>query len=212
MMRQSINEWQDFSIKKDIEKIFREIHNNKKYEKPLIIEITIAVITLLFDKFFDLNTKYILAQKIVFGLLSLIAFFILIFLLFIYVKDYFDTQNIIKKSKVAIRPYVDSFDNSICYYALTACSFYEELLQLSLNQSGEKTKEIIKKESFFYIETNYYINKCIFELNKMENLFKNVFTESSEDVIYKSKVHFSRLKNLVDLIVSQTKSANQSAQ
>lgn len=199
-MRQSINEWQDFSIKKDVEKISRELHSNKKYENTLIVEIIIAMVSLLFEKLFDLNTKYILLKKTVFGALSLIAVLILFYLLYIYLKDYFDTRNNIKKSKVQVRPYVDSFDDNICYYALTACAFYEELLQLYTNQSGKKTGETIKKESFFYIETHYYINKCIFELNRMENLYINVFTDSPNDVICKSKIHFSRLKNLVELL------------
>ena len=199
-MRCSINEWQDFSIKKDVEKISRELQKTKKYEKPLIIEITVATASLLFDKFFDLASECIVAQRIVLGGLAFIVLCTLIYLLCIYVRDYFDAKRIIKKSKVNIRPYVDTFDNSVCYYALTACNFYEELLQLSFDISEEKTKAVKKKESFFYIETNYYINKCIAELNKMENVIKNVFTDKSEDVINNSMIHFSRLKNLFDLL------------
>ena len=199
-MRHSINEWQDFSIRKDIEKISRELHKTKNYEKPLIIEIIVATVTLLFDKYFDLSAESTLVQKIVFGWLSFIALCTLIYLFYIYIRDFFDTKSIIKKSKVNIRPYVDTFDNSICYYSLTASNFYEELRQLSLDTSGKEPKAAKKKESFFYIETHYYINKCISELNKMENVIINVFTDNSEEVICNSKIHFSRLKNLVDLL------------
>ncbi len=199
-MKHSINEWQDFSLRKDVEKISRELHKTKKYEKPLIIELLIVTLTLLFDKFFDLFNQCITIQIVVYSILAILAFITLLYLLYTFIKEYLDVKTIIKKSIVIIKPYVDSFDNNVCYYALTACNFYEDLLQISVELSEKETKEGKEKESFFYIETNYYINKCIAELNKMGNVVENVFTDNAEEVIYNSKIHFSRFKNIVDLL------------
>lgn len=199
-MKHSINEWQDFSLRKDVEKISRELHKTKKYEKPLIIELLITAITLLLDKFLDLFDQCIIVKKVVFSALAFFAFITLIYLLYILIKEYLNVKTIIKKSAVTIKPYVDSFDNNVCYYALTACNFYEDLLQISVELSEKETKEGKEKENFFYIETHYYINKCIAELNKMGNVIENVFTDNTDEVIYNSKIHFSRLKNIVDLL------------
>ena len=200
-MKHPINEWQDLSLRKDVENISRELRKKKNYEKTLLLEILIATITLLFDKFFDLFNNCEMMKKIVYGILAFAALAILIYVLSGLLKEYFEVKSIIKKSIVAIKPYVDSFDNNVCYYALTACNFYEDLLQISTGLSGNETNAVKEKENFFYIETNYYINKCIAEINKMENVIENVFTDNAEDVIYYSKIHFSRLKNIVDLML-----------
>ena len=200
LMKHLINEWQDFSLRKDVEKISRELQKENKYEKPLIVEILIVVTTLLLDKLFDLFNQCIEIQKIVVVSLALLSLATLAYILIVFIKDYLYVKCVIKKSKVNIKSYVDSFDNNVCYYALTSCNFYENLLQISSDILAKNAEELKEKRDFFYIETNYYINKCIAELNKMENVIKDVFTDNPEEVICNSKIHISRLKNIIDLL------------
>ena len=203
-MKQSINEWQDLSLKKDVEKIRQELQKSKKYEKPIIIEILTVVITILLDRFYDIFSKCELAKLIIYCVLIFVAGFTLVYLFCSLLKEFFELKSRIKTSTVKIKSYVDTFDNNVCYFALTACNFYENLLQITdeLNKTDnlkEKDRER-ERESFFFIETNYYINKCIAELYGMENVIQNVFTDNPENVIHNSSIHFSRLKNIVDLM------------
>ena len=212
-MRHTINEWQDMGLKKDVENITKELQKNKSYEKPLILELYIAVITLIIDKIFDLADGCELVQKIVLCILFFIATCIFIYAVLTYISDYSATRNKIKSSIYNIKPYIDSFDNNICYYAMTAGNFYENISETN-NATNASTSQPMPavntdKEQFYYIETHYYINKCISELSKMDNIFKDVFTDEAEDVIYDSKIHFSRLKNIVDLLVNIRKNLYQ---
>lgn len=212
-MRHTINEWQDMGLKKDVENITKELQKNKSYEKPLILELYIAVITLIIDKIFDLANGCELVQKIVLYCLLSIATGIFIYAVFTYIKDYFATRSKIKSSIYNIKPYIDSFDNNICYYAMTASNFYENILGTNATTNASTSQSVptlnTDKEQFYYIETHYYINKCISELSKMDNIFKDVFTDEAEDVIYNSKIHFSRLKNIIDLLVNIRKNLYQ---
>lgn len=204
-MKHSINEWQDMGLKKDVENINRELQKNKSFEKPLIIEIYIAVITLIIDKFFDYSQGSQMLQKIILLILLSIATLIFIYALIVYTKDYFFIRRKIKSSIYSIKPYVDSFDNHICYYALTASNFYENFIEdkIATQKTDMDPQQFAEnKHQFYYIEAHYYINKCILELSKMDNTFKDVFTEKSEDVIWDSKIHFSRLQNIVDLLIN----------
>ena len=53
-MNHTINEWQDMSLRKDVQQISKELQNRKSLEKPLLLEIYIGIISLIFDKFLDL--------------------------------------------------------------------------------------------------------------------------------------------------------------
>lgn len=212
-MRHTINEWQDMGLKKDVENITKELQKNKSYEKPLILELYIAVITLIVDKIFDLATGCELVQKIILYVLLSFATVIFVWAILTYIKDYFVTRSKIKSSIYNIKPYIDTFDNNICYYAMTAGNFFENILENNATSdvsTSQPTPTVnVDKDQFYYIETHYYINKCISELSKMDNIFKNIFTDNAEEVIYNSKIHVSRLKNIVDLLVNIRKNLYQ---
>ena len=208
-MNHSINEWQDLSLKKDIEKISHLLHKKTKYEKPVVIEILITILTLLLDKVFDLFGQYEQIKRIVFALLFIVAITTLLCLLTSIVRDYLVTKLAIKKSAVTIKPFVDIFDNGVCYYAMTASNFYEGLLQISIDLTSRDDQELKEKENFYFIETNYYINKSISELNKLQNVISNVFTNDAKDVICRSKIHISRLQNIVELLFNIRKELNK---
>lgn len=203
-MKHAINEWQDMGLKKDVENITKELQKNKTYEKPLILELYIAIVTLIIDKIFDYSNGCEEVKETILWILFGIASAIFIYAVVVYIKDYWATRSKIKSSVINIKPYVDSFDNNICYYALTASNFYESLvLELGSTENTESpnpTESNKEKCRFYYIEIHYYINKCISEFSKMENIFKDIFTNEADDVIFKSKIHFSRLKNIVDLL------------
>ena len=92
---------------------------------------------------------------------------------------------------------------------MTASNFYEGLLQISIDLTSRDDQELKEKENFYFIETNYYINKSISELNKLQNVISNVFTNDAKDVICRSKIHISRLQNIVELLFNIRKELNK---
>ncbi len=205
-MWRNVNEWQDMSLKKEVNAISRELRKNKSFEKPLILEMFITIILLVVDKAFDYTSGFECVQRIILLLLSAVALAIFLWAVLRQFYEWFSTLNKIKNSKIKAKPYIDLFDNEICYYALTASNFYENLFcymrQATLSDTEKENSSYAEKCTFYYIETNYYINKCICELDKLENISDSVFTSHANDVIYRSRIHFSRLQNIIDLLIT----------
>ena len=88
-MRQSINEWQDMGLKKDVENISKQLQNKRSYEKPLVLELYITVITVIVDKIFDYADVCKDVQMVVLCALLFVATIIFIYVLFVYIRDYF---------------------------------------------------------------------------------------------------------------------------
>lgn len=207
-MKHTINEWQDMGLKKDVEYITKELGKKNSHEKPLVIELYITIITLVVDKFFDFYQAKEKTQLYILCFLLAVATGILLYTLYVYLKDYWTTRSKIKSSVFNIKPYVNTFDNNICYYAMTANNFYENYNSEKINNTNKQSDLqqnnliFLEKQKFYYIETHYYINKCIHELSRMENVFENVFTDKALDVTKYSKIHVSRLTNILQLIHS----------
>lgn len=198
-MNHSINEWQDMSLKKEVEQISKELRNRKSFDKPLLLEIYIGIITLILDKMLDRNDCPIFRNILMWSLFAT-ATAILLYSLCVVWKNYREQINKIKREAVQIKPYVDMFDNNICYYALTASSFYSEYVEISALEGTPEDKCYKEKKVFYYIECNYYINKCIARLDRIQGVAQDVFTNSPEGVIKQSKIHITRLRNIVDLL------------
>ena len=113
-------------------------------------------------------------------------------------KNRREQRNNIKREVVRIKPYVDIFDNNICYCALTASSFFTEYDEMRKGISTDQWHD--DKTIFYYIECNYYINKCIAELDRMQGVAQDIFTNNPDGVIQQSKIHIIRLQNIVNLL------------
>ncbi len=187
-MRHTVNEWQDLSLKKDVENVAREIKRKGKRESILTLDLLLAILAIMFDHLFSENEcERIIVLSVIAGLAVIITaiYFLLKFL------DWRKARRKIKSGIIKIKPYVDLFDNNICYYAMTANTFRE-------NFQNESHDSSIK--NFYFIESNYYVNKCITELNNMKNLIGEIFTNDENEAVSKAKIHTSRLENIILLL------------
>lgn len=184
-MRHTINEWQDFSLKKDVENIAREIKRKEKREHILTVDVFLATLAIVLDHAFSTDSC---EKRVVFWIIG--GLIVLFTLCYIATKiwDGHKTKKIIKSKMFKVKQYVDLFDNHICYYAMTASTFRE-------NFQVEPSNNDIK--NFYFIETNYYVNKCISELTKMENLMEIIFTNDAKESVTSTKIHTSRLDNII---------------
>ncbi|MDR0476069.1 MAG: hypothetical protein LBH43_20680 [Treponema sp.] len=52
-MKLTVNDWQDFSLKKDIEKLSNHVRRVNKFEAAAFFNIILALDTVILDKLFD---------------------------------------------------------------------------------------------------------------------------------------------------------------
>lgn len=190
-----VNEWQELSLKKDIEKILKYLKERRTLEFTFTIDLTIALAAF----FLDLIDKNLFVKYIIIVLMCISLGITLGITIINYGKiikntfiNKYRTYNSFSKEEL-----VDLFDNDICYCIMTANSYYEMLKSL-LPSEGENNNLF----RFYYIETWYYINKAKYQLQRMIYKEKDIFTKDPSQIVNKNMISISRLINLIRLIDS----------
>ena len=187
-MNPKFNEWQEMSLKKDVESIRKNIDNRQEDILLLVFDVFLAILTVILSQV--LSDASSICKIIIYSIIGGLSFLTLVYLIYKWIRNWWKKYNSIKHSKISVKSYVDDFDNSICYYAMTAYSFYECYM------TADNTE--IKK--FYFIEAFYYIDKALNQLSSMESMVTNIFTANDLQVVKDSKIHISRLENLVAMM------------
>lgn len=195
-MKNKVNEWQELSLKKDIEKIRSIISQKQLIDYSLIFDFAIAVAALLLDIL--LSPESPSRPWLFWGLLALC-----LALLCWQIKIF--GCEIIKKHNTKYRVYsaqelIDSFDNDICYYVMMADA-YNQMLNDAVSQSTTGATSEGNKNNialFYYIETWYYINKAKAKMSEMYYKTRQIFTKDTDEIARNNKqILLSRLVNIV---------------
>lgn len=119
-MKNKVNEWQELSLKKDIEKISRVITRNKLITYAFIFDIAIDVIAIVIDKFLspadESNRTWLFWALFA---MSLVPFVVI---LLIAIRDQIRKRNG-AYNVYSVSELIDSFDNDICYYVMMANTY-----------------------------------------------------------------------------------------
>lgn len=197
-MKNKVNEWQELSLKKDIEKILRVISHNESISYAFIFDIAIAVIAIVIDKFLspadESNRTWLFWTFLVVSLIPFVVISI------IGIRDQIRKRNG-AYNVYSISELIDSFDNDICYYVMMADT-YNQMLNDSITQ-GDNNVAV-----FYYIETWYYINKAKSKMHKMLYKTKQIFTKESNDVLQRNLIMISRLVNIIMIMEDIRVSSN----
>lgn len=188
-MNRSIHEWQYFSMKKDIEYIKRSISIPSSSSIALLSEVFVSMLSLFLDKLMVEDTP--LKRGLMIALAAVLVGIFLGYCSFQackYIKLLFDMKN----NRQSVSQYIDIYDNDICYYAMTANEFLH-VLQSSGGVSPEEKK-------FYYIEANYYVNKCIALLIRMNSNIDRIVSFDPMDNQVNSNIQYNRLENTVSLL------------
>ncbi len=189
-LKNKVNEWQELSLKKDIEKISRVITRNKLITYAFIFDIAIAVIAIVIDKFLspadESNRTWLFWALFV---MSLVPFVVI---LLIAIRDQIRKRNG-AYNVYSVSELIDSFDNDICYYVMMA-NTYNQMLNDSIKQ-GDNNVAV-----FYYIETWYYVNKTKSKMHKMLYKTKQIFTKEPNDVLQRNMISILRLVNIIMII------------
>ena len=192
VLKNKVNEWQELSLKKDVEKIRKSVSKNQKVHNAVLFDLIIAIFAILIDRFLSPATET--EKTWFFWVLCVlcIAPFLIILIKYIYTK--------IKKKKNTYVIYstselIDSFDNDICYYVMMADS-YNQMLSEIIAQ-GNYNNNVA---TFYYIEAWYYINKAKYKLYSMLYKTENIFSNNADVVLRKNLISINRLVNIALII------------
>lgn len=188
-MKNKVNEWQELSLKKDIEKIVKVISRKQVIDYSIIIDLGIAVAALLLDNLLSQNAP----ERIwLFWCLFVPCTLLLAWHLLQFIGELIKKHNS-KYSVYSIQELIDSFDNDICYYVMMADA-YNQMLTDAITQDN---KNLV---TFYYIETWYCINKAKAKMYSMQFKTKYIFTKESDDVVKKNRILISRLVNITQIM------------
>ena len=172
MNNMNFTDWQDLSLKKDVEKISKSINSSADFSISIIINLIIATLTLALTAIsVVLEEESMLCWIIALAIIS-VATPLAIFLVRCIKKHRKAVYEIIKK-KMPVKEYIDKFDNKICSNAMMADSLFEHM----------KIEQDITAKYYCICEINYYINKCIDELFAMKNMSSQIFVETKDNCV-----------------------------
>lgn len=204
------NDWQDLSLKKDIERLLKQSAKSENTAWALSFDFAIAILVLCVDKLLDWqnsgssgNFNTIYWYCVLFGFLP----FILITITKLCKRIAKSTAGMLTFSAEAL---VDLFDNELCVYIMMAQSYidmYDQdgsvLPDGNLGAIAAQNALQTKDENgrvFAYIEACFYINKVITGLTKMSFAAEKIFSNSYDELITEKRISLDRLMNMVRLL------------
>ncbi len=183
-----VNEWQELSLKKDIEKIRKSIVDNQSVHHTIVLDLLVAVIAILVDKLLSPNDT---ERVWLFWVLGIICLIPSVWVLGRHI--YLTIQKRQKKyTSYSTSDLIDSFDNEICYYVMMAETYSQMLNDLIAHDEHNKNVA-----TFYYIESWYYVNKAKYKLYSMLYKTDSVFSSDIDTTVKKNLISISRLVNIV---------------
>lgn len=182
------NDWQEMALKKDTEAIIKKLNTQEPIIFSMCWEIVIAVGAIIVDHLFDTEEINIQIWIICVALAVVPPLVIILVKTLKWVIS-------IKKVKAGvynIRPFIDTFDNQICYWVMM-CDSYSRLI--STIPAQKKNERI-----FLYQEGCYYNNKSIQALYKMKPVIDKVFSADHKMVIKNNLVSTCRLFSVLEMM------------
>ncbi|GHU83397.1 hypothetical protein AGMMS50284_6870 [Clostridia bacterium] len=200
MKNYQANNWQELSLRKELQDIKKVLVKNERKYWAIIFEIGLIFVTIILDRYFEIfpnkedQKHYLTFLAVIIGITVVIWFISTI------IPAIAKLQNSVVNP--SINEMINSFDDKICYYAMMSTSFFD------LYNAADETKE--KNQKIFYlIEMCYYRNKIIKILYDMRKSLKNVFETDENFVISSRKISIGRLENIILLLNSITDSIDK---
>lgn len=183
------NEWQEMSLKKDVEKIVCILDQKKTLETSVLWEAFLALFAMALD-----HADIIDAIPNGKMILTVVAAVPLVLMGVSAIKQ---RKRITKEHKTFSRAkseFVDDFDNRVCYWAMTSSSFCDAL---SGKITGLAKNELDESIPFIFQEANFYVNKSIDKLNVMKPCAAVIFNSG---VVYSKLIDAYRLETVIRIL------------
>lgn len=197
-MKLSVNDWQDFSLKKDIEKLNKLVQRVSKTGSTVIFDILVVLGAVIFDRFSEFTNRKITGAIYIFAVFLIIAPLVRLLCKKIKAFRHGKFTSIVSRD---IREYIDCFDNEIWVYVMMSDSFLELLKDITTTDNHRKT--------FYFSQTCFWLNKAIMKLHEMIQKLNKIFSNDNKEVVNNRKVATARLVNLLDIIFNIKKAVNE---
>lgn len=186
----NINDWKIIQMRNDVKYIKRNAVGNNAANWSLVIDVFLVLLAFVLDRIVD-NPQEINALWIVIGACGIIFPVVLFAVQAIKTKH----AEEISRRVLNTKELVEIFDDEICYMIMSAETFNKNLQNSSEVDSRQKALML----EFYTIEVEYYLNKAVKLLLKMDNNLSGVL--NTEDIT-QNHISKPRLINSISLIVS----------
>lgn len=183
-------EWQTFSQKKDIENILKKLNASNTFQLTAYAEIALVVFGVALSNIF---IDSVVQRTIWVIILALSTVVIAVPLIILCIRKFCAKKN--QSILISPKDFIDSFDNDICFYILTAESYHTTFLE---SADDDTISSEVKR--FYFIETCYYLNKAIMTLSPIHNMSHKVIGYTKDEVVTGRLISISRYYNACNLI------------
>ena len=186
----NINDWKVIQMQNDLKYIKRNTTRKNAANWSLVVDVFLVLLAFVLDRIFEKNT---IGNCI--WIIIAISGVVIPFILFV-----IEIVKIKRTEKISLRvlnakELVKIFDDEICYMVMSAESFADRLKN---TKKIDSRKEALLFE-FYYIESNYYLNKAVHLLLKMDNNLSGVLDENN---FVENHITRERMINVISLIAS----------
>ena len=181
--------WQEFSLKKDIEAIVRNTKQSKLLNTGVLIDFLLLLVGIIIEHLYpvsELEKKIYITILVIIAILSLSI--VWIERVIAYIKERLGHKSF------RIKNSIDKFDNEISYYIMTSKSFQD-----LLDKCKQDTDVNIKV--FYFTQMCFYRNKAVYGIYDMINMLQDIFDLDVRKIISYKKISMLRLENIIKLIL-----------
>jgi hypothetical protein len=186
----NINDWKVIQMQNDVKYIKRNTMHKNAANWSVVIDVFLVLLSFVLDRIFE-NEEITSCLWIIIAISGIAIPLILVAI---------ETIKIKRTEKISLRvmnsrELVKLFDDEICYMIMSAESFANNLKNTEKIDSRQKALLF----ELFVIETEYYLNKAVYLLLKMDNNLSAVIDNSN---IVENHISRERLINAISLIAS----------
>lgn len=186
----NINDWKIIQMRNDVKYIKRNAVGNNAANWSLVVDVFLVLLAFVLDRIVD-DPQEINALWILIGACGIIFPVILFTVQAIKIKS----AEEISRRVLNTKELVEIFDDEICYMIMSAETFNKKLQ----NSSTVDSRQTALMLEFYTIEVEYYLNKAVKLLLKMDNNLTGVL--NTQDVT-QNHISKARLINSISLIAS----------
>ena len=204
MGRIGLNDWQTIQSRKEIQNIRRMVRAEKVANWSIVIEIAFLVIGFCLDCIFGSED----APNYVWVIISICA--VVVPLLLLGMSTFFQKRKKDANKQIRdIHEIITMFDDELCYYVMTACSFLEYRKNDAPGKAREAQTQNREQHRFYLIEASYYLNKSVNILSLMRNNLLQLVDKPPTGGVYSGgKISYFRFENVILLMSSLYKTIN----
>lgn len=167
MNKVTLNDWMTLQTRKDLS-LLRKSIKREPIRIAILIDVAIAVISTCLDGIYSAQSS---DQQVGAGSPSILWWIIAGIVILVTVGGIVlsvmsdKRKAFFRKISPTISELVDVFDNEVCYNIMTADSMDDHLI---VDEDTKKLPPNDEVQKFYFIETCYYLNKAISQLEKFE--------------------------------------------